>query len=86
MLRLGTPEQHSLEGRQAGWVEMFNDFHHGDGIGVWIALVHELSERIVHQTALVFEIASGDRFALGMRRQPAFAVAQKFSTSSSPTQ
>ena len=50
----------------------------GDGIGIRFALVHELRQRVVHQAALVLEIAARDGFALGMRRQPALAVAQKF--------
>ena len=56
----------------------FQSVSFGGGIGVGFALVHQLGKRVIHQTALVFEVAARDGFALGMRRQPAFAVAQKF--------
>ncbi len=50
----------------------------GGAIGTRFALVHELGERVIHQAALLFEVAARDRLAFRMRPQPALTVTQKF--------
>lgn len=47
------------------------------GGGFERGIIGQLRERVIDETAPVFEVAARDGFALGMRSEPAFAVAHE---------
>ena len=49
----------------------------GNKIRVRLAFVCQLSESVIHKTALMFEIAARDGFTFGVRPQPTFTVAHQ---------